>query len=166
MKYLPYENFYVTTLLTPAKVVERLKKEVEPDTGISFKKMFFRSSEYYFTGYIGYEKFELEPVISYRNSFLPQIKGIIKPHLNGSRIQVVMRLHTGVVVFMGIWMGFVMLLGCAFLLKSFITAEFTLTTLIPLGMMLFAYCLALGGFKYESIDAKNKLNQIFEGSIT
>jgi hypothetical protein len=59
MKYLPYENFYIITLLSPGEVKEQLKKVIEPDTGFSFKKLFYRSSDYYFSGDVVNNIFEI-----------------------------------------------------------------------------------------------------------
>jgi len=98
--------------------------------------------------------------ISLRNSFNPTIKGKLHEDENGTTIEVKMRLHIFVGIFMTIWLGFAFL----FLLAGLTGAapEFILT---PFIMLLFGYGLTTGGFKYESIRAKKHLAALFEAEI-
>ncbi len=76
-----------------------------------------------------------------------------------------MRLHIFVIVFLCFWCGSVGL-GCiAILTKSFGNSEFNPATLIPFGMLLFAYGLTMGAFKFESNKSKKDLQRIFEADI-
>jgi hypothetical protein len=165
MIFLPFENFYIITSLNPEQVQDYLQQEVEPGNGFSFKSIFSSSSDKYFSGYVINGTFEFKRVISYRNSFLPQIKGSTEAWINGSRIHVTMRMHIAVIIFMCMWLGGVGLAGVGILLRSFSKGVFEPTTLIPFGMFLFGYVLATGGFKYESSKARNKLVELLNGEI-
>lgn len=160
MRLLPYENFYLLSQIKPADLQARLEKEVEPVVGFSFKRLFSRSSSFYFSGYTVNGIFQIKRVIFYRNSFLPRIYGEIEPYLNGSQIHIKMRMHVLVIVFMSIWLGGVLFGAIAFLIGNIIYG-FNITSLIPVVMFLFGYGIMMGGFKYESRKAKAKLLIIF-----
>ncbi|MGZ3871947.1 MAG: hypothetical protein ACXVJD_03460 [Mucilaginibacter sp.] len=165
MKFLPFEDFYIITGLKPGQVQERLEKEVEPDMGFSFKKLFSPQSGRYFTGYVVNGTFGFKRIIQHRNSFLPQIKGSTEAWLNGSRVHVKMSMHIGVTIFMCIWLGFALLLGFGFFIQEIRTAPFKIEDLAPFGAFLFGYLLSLGGFKYESIKAQKKLFELLNGEL-
>jgi len=165
MNFLPFENFYIITSLNPEQVQECLQQEVEPSNGFSFKSLFSSSSGKYFSGYAINGVFEFKRVISYRNSFLPQIKGSTEAWINGSRVHVTMRMHIAVIIFMCMWLGGVGLAGVGILLQSLSKGGFESAEFIPFGMFLFGYALSTGGFKYESSKARNKLVELLNGEI-
>lgn len=159
MNFVPFEDFYIVTGLTPTEVQERLQGEIGPSQG------FNRSSAYYFSGYIFQKQFVIEPVINYRNSFLPEIKGVIEDLNHGSRLHIKMAIKQGVSIFLCIWMAFAAIAGMFIFYKAYKEAEFTYDTFFPAFMLCFAYVLATGCFKYESRDAKRKLLTILDGEI-
>ena len=165
MNFLPFENFYIITSLKPEQVQDCLQQVVEPNNGFSFKSLFSSSSGNYFSGNVINGVFEFKRVISYRNSFLPQIKGATEAWINGSRIHVTMRMHIAVIIFMCMWLGGVGLAGVGILLQSLSKGGFEPTAFIPFGMFLFGYVLSTGGFKYESSKARNKLVELLNGEI-
>ncbi len=165
MKFLPFENFYITTSLKPAEVQERLSQEVEPVQGFSFKNLFSARSGAYFSGYVANGTFDFKRVIYYRNSFLPVIKGTTETYLNGSRVHVKMRMDISVIVFMGLWLGVIGIAGLSFFIKNISNHEVDNSSFISLGMFMLGYVLATGGFKFESIKAKNKLLELLDGEI-
>ena len=166
MKWLPYENFYVDTNLKPDAVQSDLETEVGPDPGFTFTTIFSQRSECYFLGSVANGTFRIRRQIYYRNSFLPRITGTIEPYLNGSRVHVKMMPHILVTIFMCMWMGGVGV-ACLVVLFIYTKAEnFNAVTLVPFGMFLFGYVLFTGGFKFESIKAKTRLAEIFQGNIT
>jgi len=163
MKYLPYENFYIVTTLTPAELTQKLEKEIEPDTQFGFKRVFYRSSPYYFRGCLLNDGFELYPLIFRKNSFIPFIKGVVEPYLNGSKVQVKMRLHLSMFVFAVVWFGPIITLGCIAIYQALYYGNYGIGSFVPFGMVLFGYIMILLGFKSESIPAKKKLLKLFEG---
>lgn len=61
-----------------------------------------------FIGEIADYEFKIIPVLSYRNSFVPVIKGLIRPDGRGTRIFITMKLHGAVTAFCTVWFGFVL----------------------------------------------------------
>jgi hypothetical protein len=164
MMWLPYENFYIDTNLKPDAAEAALAQEVAPDADFSFKTIFSDRSGEYFLGTVASGSLKIRRQIYYRNSFLPRITGTIEPDMNGSRVHIKMKLHIMILVFVCAWTIVIGLGGIAFILKPS-DDGLGANDLVPLGMVLFVYLLSMGGFKFESIKAKKKLAEIFQGSI-
>lgn len=58
-----------------------------------------------FLGHVGDNSFAIRRDISYRNSFLPRIKGRVIPTQTGARVSVIMYLHPFTALFMAFWLG-------------------------------------------------------------
>ncbi|MGN8067468.1 hypothetical protein [Mucilaginibacter sp. 22184] len=164
MRLLPYENFYIVTQLKPAEVQERLATEIEPVTPFTFRKLFVRKSAYFFKGYVEDNRFKIIRIIFHRNSFLPFIKGSTESYLTGNRVHIIMYMHILVTLFMCIWFGMTGF-GAIIYLTGATPNKFSPPPLIALSMFLFGYGMMIGAFKYESIKAKDKLLELFEGEI-
>jgi len=164
MKWLPYENFYISTNLKPDAAEAALAQEVAPDADFSFKTIFSDRSGEYFLGTVANGNLKIRRQIYYRNTFLPRITGDIEPYLNGSRIHIKMKLHIVILVFVCAWTIVIGLAGIAFVLKPSDDGR-SANDLVPLAMVLLVYLICMGGFKFESIRAKKKLAEIFRGSI-
>lgn len=164
MKFLPTENITYKTRLKEDEIIKRLSDFIEPEKTFWFG-MFNRSSTKSYEGQIKGQRFNIKRIIKYRNSFLPRINGVIERDFDGLTIKVKMRLHIFVIVFLCIWCGGVGL-GCIALLKQALNnSDINLATLIPFGMLMFAYLLTMGGFKFESNKSKRDLQTIFEAEI-
>jgi hypothetical protein len=161
MKLLPVDDFDIITKLSPEEVQLRLEQEISA-SGRGFFDKSSTSSNTYFEGYVVNGNFEIQPIINYRNSFLPKITGITKPALIGSVVKIKMRVQSGVLIFMCIWLGFAAIGGIVINTTDISKGQFKVVDLMPFGMFLFGYLLTLGGFKFESNDAKAKLLQILE----
>lgn len=168
MKFFPSEKITYKTKLKEDEIVNRLSQIMEPEKRIRlhlFQKGDSKSYEGKMVGRI----FKMTRIIRYRNSFLPIINGTIIPDFDGTTIEVKMRLHPFVAVFIGIWMGGVFL-ACLLMLieilRTFQTKGFQPMLLIPFGMLLFGYVLTMAGFTYESKKTKKDLQRIFEAEIT
>jgi hypothetical protein len=165
MKYLPFENITYKTKLDSDKILKRINEITEPQK-IFRKSGIFGSTNYKpYEGYIDGMSFKITRITGYRNSFLPKIEGIIKKSFHETTVNVKMRLHPFVLIFMSIWCGGVGLGFLAVLNTSINKGNFEPIILIPLGMLLFGYGLTTGGFKYESIKSKKYLAQLFETEI-
>ena len=164
MKFLPTENIIYKTRLKEEEIIRRLSDSIEPEKTFRFG-IFSSGTTKSYEGQINGQTFDIKRIISYRNSFLPRINGIIERDFDGMTIKVKMRLHIFVIVFLCIWCGGVGL-GCiAFLTQAFSKSEFNPATLIPFGMLIFVYALTMGSFKYESNKSKKDLRTIFEADI-
>ena len=101
MQFLPDKRFAIEARAAPEVVRERLAAEVEPR-----RRFALRKPERPFAGTIGDDSFELRPIVGYRNSFVPFVQGSFRTGLDGTRIDVRMRLLRPVAVFMGAWLAF------------------------------------------------------------
>lgn len=165
MKYLPFENITYRSKLDADVIIEKLKKEIEPRKTFRMTGVFGNSNHKPYEGSIEGKTFNISRIIRYQNSFLPKIKGDVNKDINGTRINVKMRLHLFVIIFMFIWFGGVGF-GCFTVLSiAFIKKSFDAIYLLPFGMLLFGYLLVTLGFKYESIKSKKYLSQLFEAEM-
>ena len=76
-----------------------------------------------------------------------------------------MNLHIAVTLFMCVWLGFALIFGIGFLVQEINKGPFEFVDLAPFLMFVFGYVLATGGFKYESIKARNMLLATLNGTI-
>lgn len=161
MKYLPFENFVLTTQLSVDEVRKLLTEKVEHKQ-YSWIDSAPKTNKPY-TGEITSETFRMNRIINYRNSFLPQISGRYKKNYNGTQIQIKMQLNGGVKIFMAIWLGLVGIVCIVIFAVMLITIKklfkegFSPPVLIPYGMFVGGYGLVMIGFKMESRLSKNFL---------
>src|SRR6188474_594186 len=102
MDFLPYRKIELCSPLPVSEVVRLLENAVEPRRWLRWG-----ASHCPFEGTVTEFAFDIRRIISYRNSFLPQIRGTISQDAAGSRISVTMQLHVTVAAFMTVWLGFV-----------------------------------------------------------
>ncbi|MCC7452646.1 MAG: hypothetical protein IT222_00660 [Crocinitomix sp.] len=164
MKYLPSENITYKSKLKEDEIIKRLSETVEPEKLIRFS-FFSKSASKYYEGYVDGQTFSMRRIISYRNSFIPKITGLIEPDFDGTTIRVKMRLHIFVIVFLCIWCGGVGLAFITTLAYSFSNFEFNPATIFLFIMLLFLYTLTMVGFKYESKKSKKHLQDVFQAEI-
>jgi hypothetical protein len=156
----PSQRFTITTYLSPDDVQKKLLAVVDPPPqGIQFQ---WKKSEKPYQGQIGEHSFKISRIISYRNSFLPQIEGRIQPHGRGSQIEIEMKLHSIVIIFMCVWLSLVGQFALMFLVVLF-QEDFEPAFLIPVGMFLFGLALPRIGFSIEANGSKNFLLELFQG---
>ncbi|MCT2560853.1 hypothetical protein [Chryseobacterium herbae] len=158
MKYLPFERIIYKTNLSEQEVVTRLSGFVEPKK-FSWGKS---STQKEYEGFVNNNRFEINRIINYRNSFLPQISGTIQKNNYGTQIEITMKLHVLVFAFLLVWCGFTL-----FFLVGVCSAEkkISMVLFIPILMLLFAYGLTMLGFKTESKKSKEFLKKSFEAEI-
>lgn len=113
MRLVPSRQFSIETPLAPQEVYEQLNEATEPLR--AFRSPSPASS---FLGEVGTSTFLLMHALGYRNSFAPQLRGSFSSGMSGSIIDVRLRLHPFVDVFVGIWLSgaaafFVVLMGAA-----------------------------------------------------
>lgn len=133
---------------------------------VSLKTITIRKQDYYgedvdFFGTVDKQKFKIYPKISYRNSFLPIIEGVITDSENGSVIHVNMRLHRFVNVFVTIWSVLLLIILVSVLLFGNISGSgnILLFALIILGMLAFMQVLMRLCFYIPAKKALNKLRE-------
>ncbi|HPE31203.1 MAG TPA: hypothetical protein PLV61_08415 [Parvularculaceae bacterium] len=111
--------------------------------------------------------FKIQRVIGYRNSFLPVIVGRFGPRHDGTRIDVVQRLHYVVATFMLFWFSSVIAFLGLVLFGVGVngaTGEAGLLAgvLLPLFMLIFGWALVTGGFWLGARHTKEDLRLLFD----
>ncbi len=166
MKFVPFENITYQTKLSSEEIVFRIDRSLRPPMGITdmfnVRKLLDERNARPYEGSVNSQFFSISRVISYKNSFLPRVKGSIVKDLNGTKINVKMRLHPLVMVFMFIWLGFTGFGFISFLIFSIQRGVLQPAMLMPLLMVLLGYTLMTGAFKVESLQTKEFLFNLFE----
>ena len=175
MKIIPNEKLIYKTDLSKEEILKRLEQEIEPKQWLRMKGIFGNKNHKAYEGEIKDNYFHIKRIISYHNSFLPQIEGTVEENREekeeGNRkatyIHLTMRLHTFVLVFMIISLS-CMFLGSLFIMSiSFFETEnkstFGLASLVPLLMILILVVVGFLAFNYERDKSKKFFETLFEG---
>ncbi|WP_210411434.1 hypothetical protein [Oceanispirochaeta crateris] len=109
-----------------------------------------------FHGQVHQDHFKIYRQISYRNSFLPQIKGRMTQKENKTIIDVSMKLHPFVIAFMTLWFS-----GLISACMSFFLSPWKPFFFVPIIMLIFGILLCTLPFWYEVKKSKNELFKIF-----
>jgi hypothetical protein len=136
---------------------------VAPGIWDSFKESFGarKDTSAAFIGTVEGNAFSLRRDILYRNSFLPQIRGLISDAPSGSRILVTMRLHPFVAVFICFWL---LVVGAGAFAAFSNSSNDPAFSLIPIGMFVFGVALTLVGFYPEAYKARRLLENTIRGT--
>jgi hypothetical protein len=155
---LPYRKFDLFSPRCAADVAAALSRQVEPRQWIRFR------TSRPFEGTVTGTTFDIARIISYRNSFVPQIRGTIASEGSGSKISISMRLHVVALAFLVVWVALVCTIGGAFAVSSIRNGGPAEGALIPLGMFVFVWAMTAGGFWFEAWKAERLLCSITGGS--
>jgi hypothetical protein len=166
MKLTPFDQFVLKTNLSAEEVGRRLRDNTEREKSFSFLPDLTgsRSTKAY-VGLIQGNAFIITPVINYKNSFLPRIKGHIETNGTETTVTISTGLHEFVFVFMMFWCGFASLATIMVLVSSIRNMSFEPGILVTLAMLLFGYGLMTGAFNYESAKSRKKLAALLDASI-
>ena len=156
MILLPFKTFTITTPLNPQDIELALQNDITPGNPVF-------SPVPYFKGYVANGRFSISPDIVGRNSFIPQVKGTIEGSLNGSTVQVKMRLFPVVIVALIFMIGFLFIAGANLLPHN---ATPKPTSFIPFIMGFAIYTLTIGIFNNECKKAKARLLELLNGSVS
>jgi hypothetical protein len=141
---------------------------------ISPVSILFSTNHLPYLGTLDGYKFEIRRIIHYRNSFLPIIKGEIRPDAGGSSIEITMHPHlVAIVLLIGLLAGAglifsIIIFGVIYsALQSHGLSTISLTGLLqgcmyPIGFLLFVYLLVTLPFKYESHKSIAFFRELFE----
>ena len=158
MLLLPYDRFILKSRLTEDEIMSRLTDSMEPWQTLRWGSS--NSKEY--EGEIDGLEFKLKRIIGYRNSFLPRIFGEIIRSKDSMRIEIKMRMHFFVQIFMIIWIGFTGFFTFSYWLsfngELVIDVFFLISNLLPF----FGYGLTMVGYVPERNRSKNHLMKLFE----
>jgi len=167
-KYLPFENYILSTQLSVDEICNRLNRNIEPRK-ININPFQSRNASKPYEGELIGDTFKISRIINYRNSFLPVIKGQITKSFGQTFVKVKMRPDILVLIFMSFWMGIVGLACIGVLIGTLIywinqgLSFVNLLLIVPFAMFLFGFSLLYFGFKYESKMSKAFLEELIEG---
>ena len=166
-KYLPFENYVLTSRLSLDEVKKRLKDNIGPGKRAKFSTT-SKTQDKPYEGEIHGDTFEISRVIDGKNSFLPLIKGHISTHLGRTEIKIKARPVIFVLIFMSFWLGVVGIVCLCILtvglshIRDILQHGFSPMILIPFGMFAFGSLILVLGFKNESTGSKNFFKQLWD----
>lgn len=166
MKLLPKEELTYQTTQSGKTVFNQLADLVEPPK--AFRLHFFwqkKKAHKPYQGTIAGNQFEISRIIGYRNSFLPQIKGIVSNKGEQTQIDIKLELSTFVRIFVMAWCVGIALFFGSILFYAVSNGNFTPIILIPLLLIIFMLGTTWGGFIYESKKAKKDFEALWGTAI-
>jgi hypothetical protein len=145
MLLFPAERFVIDAPAAPAEVRDRL-------SGAPF------------AGTVGVNSFDLRPVLGYRNSFAPTVRGSFASSISGTRVETSLRIVPAVGVLMAVWLS----LAGAFFIGA-LAISFRNTSQWPLpviGFVLFAfgYLLMTLAFSFEARRIRTNMRLLLSGT--
>ncbi len=156
----PSQRFTMTTYLSPQDVLKKLSEVVAPTSNkIQFR---WRRSKKPYQGQIAEHSFKISRIIYNRNSFSTEIEGRIQAHGRGSQIEIEIKLHPFVIIFMSFWLSLVALVAFMILGESLFERNFNLAFLIPVGMLILGLALPRIAFFPEAKRSKKFLMKLFQ----
>lgn len=156
----PSQRFTMTTYLSPEDVLKKLSEVVVPTSNsLQFR---WRRSKKPYQGQIAEHSFKISRIIYNRNSFTPEIEGQIQAHGRGSQIDIEIKLHPFVIIFMSFWLSLVALVALMILGKALFEKNFNPAFLIPVGMLILGLGLPRIAFFPEAKRSKQFLMELFQ----
>ncbi|MFD2697808.1 hypothetical protein ACFSQ0_07370 [Mesonia sediminis] len=164
MKIIPSDKIEIITTLSNQEVRKILAENIRPKKGlkIGFDKSHKKEL---FEGNFEQDRFEIQRIITGRNSFLPQIKGKIQPNINGTKLVADLKVHTFVIVFMLFWLTFV---GFAFIMGIIgVINQGTNPILLIFPLIMIGFGIGLVHYGYNSQKDKSitDLEKIINGQL-
>lgn len=162
MKIFPSDKIEITTSLSLEEVRTILTNNIRQKTGVIFGSNNSKNTKL-FEGSFEQDRFEIQRVITGRNSFLPQIKmAISDPSMNGTKLIADLTIHKFVIGFMVVWFSLVTI--------SLIFGSTSLQTnpiflLVPLIMIAFGIVLVKFGYNIQKNKSISDLKMILNGKL-
>jgi hypothetical protein len=153
---MPFYRFKIDALLSPGEAMRRMQSLVRTDPGLRVGWFAPRVHDAVpFVGRVEDNEFRIYRLIRYRNSFLPQMRGIVNAMPTGIRVSVTMSLHPLAAIFMVVWLSAV---GMAAMvaLAHWGTSDFRIE---PVAMFVVGLAMTLGGFYPEAYKARRLLER-------
>ncbi len=166
--FLPVENYTLTTKLSVEEIRNRIAGKIEPKKNFRFT-LFSSSSSKPYEGYVTANRFKINRIISYRNSFLPMIDGQTYSVAGKTCLKIEMSILKWVLAFLLIMLG-TFILGSMvfngiffFASKNSSLQSFMFHPLFLFLLPLFFYLVVYFSFKFESKKSKEFLARLLEG---
>jgi hypothetical protein len=145
--------------LAPSDVIARLAAAVEPR-----KFWRFGGGQRPFEGEVSATSFRIRRIITYRNSFLPVIRGDVVPEGRGSRLAASLTLHPSVIVFLVIWSALLVIIGAGVWARALASDAWNGEAFMPLGLLAFAWVLTSASFTFEARKPRTLLTEVLVGA--
>jgi hypothetical protein len=116
-----------------------------------------------FQGTVTDDSFEIQRIISYRNSFLPTVRGTIQADSLGSSVSLTMRPSAFTLIFLVIWLA-IAISGALASLASAPAAAQGNGRLVPVALVAFVWLMTMGGFYFEAAKAERALIRILKAA--
>ena len=162
MKIIPSENINIEIPYTKQDVQKFLKNNIRTKRSI-ITKLRKKEEKEIFEGTFKNDEFDIQRIINGRNSFIPQIKGKIYSHDNGTKLQAKLKVRRFSVIFIILWTIFVgigLVMGIIGVLKQGTNPALLI---FPIIMIAFAFGLVHYGFNKEKENSINDLKKIVSG---
>jgi hypothetical protein len=160
MKLIPYLAFAIETRDPPDVIARRLAETTD-------RPRWFRypASKFLYIGKIGDGGFWVVPIIRYRNSFMPVIRGRIEPQQSGTTVHITMSVHWIVIIGMSLWCGGVVVGGVNMLIQALTVGEPIWGALFATSFfLLFAAGLTVWAFWSEVPQRRGEITQTLFGN--
>lgn len=164
---IPYKRLTIKTPLSMQNAEERLAANVSKRQLFRWGWPFNSTNEPPFNGTVANGRFNISRTIHYRNSFLPVITGEFHDDLDMTRIDIRMRLHYFVIIFLGIFLSSIVVNSISSIFSPYLSmAELSVSQFFAAGggMGLFLYLLTMLPFNYEALRAQQELEKMFSSS--
>ncbi len=159
---IPYTRLTLKTTLSAQEAEERLAQRTRPRRLLQMRMSWGKKDDAHdFAGTVENGRFNINRIITYRNSFLPIVIGQFHNDLGFTRVEITMRLHVLVMAFLVVWVtGF--LSGA---LLPLLTAGDDLGGLgvsaLFVGFVFFFLLIVIVTFNYEANKAREMLEALW-----
>ena len=163
MKYLPYQNYSLSTKLSIEEINKRLAAHIQP---INTRRisLFSHAGNKEFEGRINHKKFDVIkiPASGKKNGFSPIIKGTFEVYPTSTRVHIKVRLDVTAYLFLICACGIITFAGIAILIDQLRAGSFSPATLFIFVMYGFIYLISTPEFLKSSKEIKNFFCELLE----
>lgn len=161
MKIIPSDSIELITPFSKSEVQKILHENIIPKRTLK-NKLDKHKIDKPFEGEFSGKQFVIQRVINYKNSFLPQIKGIIIQEADGSKIKATLKIHRLVALFMYIWLIGVSFGGIMTVYAFLTKGANIMATIVFLPMLILGLILMNTAFNKEKETAIKKLTELLQ----
>ena len=163
MKYLPYQNYSLSTKLSIEEIIKRFSEHIQPVNTRRFA-LFSHAGNKAFEGRIDNKKFDIVKIPASGNisGFSPIIKGTFEVYPTSTRIHIKVRLHVTAYIFLICAFGMITFAGIAILIDQLNSGTFSPATLFIFVMYGFFYLISTPDFLKSSKETKKFFCELLE----
>jgi hypothetical protein len=159
MEFIPYQRLTIMTDLPKEEVLSRFRNRV----GQTKRENFVRVDKNIFTGRLLEERFKLNLITDYRNSFAPEITGTIIEANGKTELSVTLKSNWFVIVFTAL----IIIIGLAMLITEIINYKYTgdIDWMFLAFFIILPYGVTWFGFNLDADKSIDGLIKITNGEI-